>query len=141
MVFRYFLFSSSLSAGVPIPVIPICNYKTKISEKGATIEAGTVVPVLDKRTREQRLLELDNVDLIFEEDALKAIAGKAIARKTGARGLRSIVEKLLLDVMFNIADYRGMQVIISKDVVEGKAEAQLKPKTVAKNVRSKKAIA
>lgn len=88
-----------------------------------------------------RLLELDNVDLIFEEDALKAIAGKAIARKTGARGLRSIVEKLLLDVMFNIADYRGMQVIISKDVVEGKAEAQLKPKTVAKNVRSKKAIA
>ena len=88
-----------------------------------------------------RLLELDNVDLLFEPDALTAIAAKAITRKTGARGLRSIIEKLLLDVMFNVADYKNMQVLISKDVVEGKAEPKLKPRAASKAVRTKKAIA
>jgi ATP-dependent Clp protease ATP-binding subunit ClpX len=88
-----------------------------------------------------RLLELDNVDLLFEPDALTAIAAKAITRKTGARGLRSIIEKLLLDVMFNVADYKNMQVLISKEVVEGKAEPKLKPRAASKAVRTKKAIA
>jgi ATP-dependent Clp protease ATP-binding subunit ClpX len=50
----------------------------------------------------QKMLELDDVELEFEEDALKEIAKKAIERKTGARGLRSIIEGIMLDVMFDL---------------------------------------
>ncbi|WP_099362093.1 ATP-dependent protease ATP-binding subunit ClpX [Fredinandcohnia onubensis] len=50
----------------------------------------------------QKMLELDEVELDFEEDALKEIAKKAIERKTGARGLRSIIESIMLDVMFDL---------------------------------------
>ncbi|MEK5441632.1 MULTISPECIES: ATP-dependent protease ATP-binding subunit ClpX [Fredinandcohnia] len=50
----------------------------------------------------QKMLELDEVELDFEEDALKEIAKKAIERKTGARGLRSIIEGIMLDVMFDL---------------------------------------
>ncbi|KMK74631.1 ATP-dependent protease ATP-binding subunit ClpX [Alkalihalobacillus pseudalcaliphilus] len=50
----------------------------------------------------QKLLELDEVELEFTEDALKAISNKAIERKTGARGLRSIIEGIMLDVMFDL---------------------------------------
>jgi ATP-dependent Clp protease ATP-binding subunit ClpX len=50
----------------------------------------------------QKMLELDNVDLEFEEEALKEIAKKAIERKTGARGLRSIIESIMLDVMYEL---------------------------------------
>jgi ATP-dependent Clp protease ATP-binding subunit ClpX len=50
----------------------------------------------------QKMLELDNVELEFEQEALKAIANKAIERKTGARGLRSIIEAIMLDVMFDL---------------------------------------
>ncbi len=49
----------------------------------------------------QKLLELDDVELEFTEEALREIANKAIERKTGARGLRSIIETLMLDVMFD----------------------------------------
>jgi ATP-dependent Clp protease ATP-binding subunit ClpX len=50
----------------------------------------------------QKMLELDNVELEFEEEALKEIAKKAIERKTGARGLRSIIESIMLDVMYEL---------------------------------------
>ena len=83
-----------------------------------------------------RLFEFDDVDLVFEEDALVAIAAQAIDHKTGARGLRSIVESLLLDIMFEIQSYSKMQVIVTKDVVEGKAQPQIQPKT-PKNPRKK----
>ena len=48
------------------------------------------------------LLELDGVELVFEEDALRSIAKKALERNTGARGLRSIIENIMLDIMFDI---------------------------------------
>ncbi|MEQ8295592.1 MAG: ATP-dependent Clp protease ATP-binding subunit ClpX [Nitratireductor sp.] len=70
----------------------------------------------------QRLFEMENVELTFHESALLAIARKAIERKTGARGLRSIMESILLDTMFELPALEGVQeVVISEDVVTGKA--------------------
>jgi ATP-dependent Clp protease ATP-binding subunit ClpX len=70
----------------------------------------------------QRLFEMENVRLDFSEDALKAIAHRAIARKTGARGLRSIMEGILLDSMFDLPSLEGVEsMVISKEVVEGRA--------------------
>ncbi len=70
----------------------------------------------------QRLFDMENVDLTFHPDALVAIAKKAIERKTGARGLRSIMEAILLETMFDLPGLDGVQeVVISADVVEGKA--------------------
>ncbi|MBP0614764.1 ATP-dependent Clp protease ATP-binding subunit ClpX [Jiella mangrovi] len=70
----------------------------------------------------QRLFEMENVELSFHEDALKAIARKAIERKTGARGLRSIMEAMLLDTMFDLPTLEGVQeVVISEEVIDGSA--------------------
>jgi len=70
----------------------------------------------------QRLFEMENVDLTFHPDALTAIAKRAIERKTGARGLRSIMEAILLETMFDLPGLDGVQeVVISAEVVEGKA--------------------
>ncbi|WP_457607839.1 ATP-dependent Clp protease ATP-binding subunit ClpX [Nitratifractor sp.] len=69
----------------------------------------------------QKLFEIDGVTLTFEEEALRAIARKAIERKTGARGLRSILEEILLDIMYDLPDLEGYEVVITPDVVEQKA--------------------
>ena len=70
----------------------------------------------------QRLFEMENVELSFQDDALRAIAKKAIDRKTGARGLRSIMESMLLDTMFDLPTLEGVQeVVISEEVIEGNA--------------------
>ncbi len=70
----------------------------------------------------QRLFEMENVELAFHEDALKAIARRAIERKTGARGLRSIMESILLDTMYELPGLKGVkEVVISAEVVEGQA--------------------
>ncbi len=70
----------------------------------------------------KKLMELDGVELIFKEDALEAIADKALDRKTGARGLRSIMEKVMLDVMYRVpSDERITACTITKEAVEGKA--------------------
>jgi ATP-dependent Clp protease ATP-binding subunit ClpX len=65
-----------------------------------------------------KLFKMDKVTLEFEEDSLKAIAQAAIERKTGARGLRSILEDIMLDVMYELPEYAGKTVTITKDVVE-----------------------
>jgi len=70
----------------------------------------------------QALFKLDDVELEFEKEALEAIADKAIERKTGARGLRAILEEAMVDIMFNLPEYRGYKIIITKDVIEKKAE-------------------
>ncbi len=71
----------------------------------------------------QRLFEMENVSLTFSDDALIAVARKAIQRKTGARGLRSIMEAILLDTMFELPNLRGVEeVAISAEVVEGRAK-------------------
>ena len=70
----------------------------------------------------QRLFDMESVELSFHDDALRAIANKAVERKTGARGLRSIMEKILLDTMFKLPTLEGVQeVVISGDVVDGSA--------------------
>ena len=74
----------------------------------------------------QRLFELEGVKLTIAEEALRSIARKAIDRKTGARGLRSIMEAILLDTMFDLPAMDGVQeVVISRDVVEGDARPLL----------------
>lgn len=71
----------------------------------------------------QKLFELDGVELIFTEDSLKAIAEKAIARKTGARGLRSIVESVVMDLMYTIpSDELVATCTITAETVEGTGE-------------------
>ncbi len=70
----------------------------------------------------QRLFEMESVDLILPDEALAAISKKAMERKTGARGLRSIMEGILLDTMFDLPSLEGVEeVVISKQVVEGTA--------------------
>ena len=70
----------------------------------------------------ERLFEMENVKLTFSDEALRAVARKAIERKTGARGLRSILEAILLDTMFDLPTLEGVEeVVISAEVVEGKA--------------------
>ncbi|APG84128.1 ATP-dependent Clp protease ATP-binding subunit ClpX [Sinorhizobium glycinis] len=70
----------------------------------------------------QRLFEMEDVELTFHEDALREIARRAIVRKTGARGLRSIMEKILLDTMFELPTLEGVrEVVISDEVVKGTA--------------------
>ena len=66
----------------------------------------------------QKMLELDDVELEFEEDALREIAKKAIERKTGARGFRSIIEGIMLDVMFDLPSRDDIsKCIITKETV------------------------
>ena len=70
----------------------------------------------------QKLFDMDGSQLTFTKDALSAIAKKAIERKTGARGLRSIMEATLLDTMYDIPGEEGVEeVTVSAEVVEGKA--------------------
>ena len=70
-----------------------------------------------------RLFEMEDVDLNFTEDALKAVALKAINRKTGARGLRSILESILLETMFELPGLDDVEEIaINGEVVEGRAK-------------------
>ncbi len=70
----------------------------------------------------QRLFDMENVELAIHPDALNAISKRAIERKTGARGLRSIMEAILLETMYDLPGLDGVQeVVISADVVEGKS--------------------
>jgi len=66
----------------------------------------------------KKLFAIDDVELTFEEDALLAVAAKALARKTGARGLRAIMEEGMIEIMYTLPEYRGYEVVITKDVIE-----------------------
>jgi ATP-dependent Clp protease ATP-binding subunit ClpX len=86
----------------------------------------------------QRLFDMEEVELNFTDTALSAIAKKAIARKTGARGLRSILEGILLDTMFDLPGEENLELVtVNKDAVEGNTPPL---RTYAKNdnVSSKK---
>ncbi len=74
----------------------------------------------------QRLFEMEGVKLTIPDEALKSIARRAIERKTGARGLRSIMETILLDTMYDLPGMSGVEeVVISKEVVDGQAKPLL----------------
>ena len=66
----------------------------------------------------KKLFAIDDVELTFEEDALLAVAAKAIARKTGARGLRAIMEESMIDIMYTLPEYSGYEVVVTKEVIE-----------------------
>ncbi|WP_417611880.1 ATP-dependent Clp protease ATP-binding subunit ClpX [Parasphingorhabdus sp.] len=84
----------------------------------------------------RKLFELEDVGLTFTDDALVAVAQKAIERKTGARGLRSIVENILLDTMFDLPDFEGVdEIVIDKDVIAGTKEPV---KVIAKSAKAEK---
>jgi len=81
------------------------------------------------------LLNLDGIQLEFTEEALKAISREASKRKTGARGLRSIIENLMLDVMYEIpsSNEKGRLVVESDDIDQGRIDLDIKPVTKNKN--------
>jgi ATP-dependent Clp protease ATP-binding subunit ClpX len=75
----------------------------------------------------QKLFSMEGVTLSFEEEAIPAVAKLALERKTGARGLRSIMEAILLDVMYELPSCKNVEeVIITKDVIEDKCKPILK---------------
>jgi ATP-dependent Clp protease ATP-binding subunit ClpX len=92
------------------------------------LDEGALVDILTKPKNAlvkqyERLFEMEDVRLSFAEDALKAIAKRAIARKTGARGLRSIMESILLDTMFDLPGLDGVEeVVINGEVADNRAK-------------------
>lgn len=87
----------------------------------------------------QRLFELDGVELEFEDEALRTIAKRSCERKTGARGLRSIMEKIMMDTMYRApSDESILKCIITKDAAEGICEPTLVIAEQKKKARGKK---
>lgn len=79
----------------------------------------------------QRMMKMDGVKLEFEEEAIEAIAREAHKQKTGARGLRSILENIMLDVMYRIPEEKdAYKCVITKDVVTSKADVKIIKKTM-----------
>lgn len=101
-----------------LPVITaLCGLDTEALVKILTVPKNSIVQQYKK------LFELDGVVLEFEEDALKEIAHKAQEQKTGARGLRGIIEGILTPLMFETpSDESITKIVITKDVVNGDAE-------------------
>ena len=96
-----------------------------------------------------KLFEIDNVELEFTEDALKAIADEAIERKTGARGLRAIVEDTMVDIMFDVpSDESITKVIITEETIKNKKEPDVvrlgenetRPLLKAKKTKKRKGV-
>ncbi len=78
----------------------------------------------------QGLFEMENSEVQFTEDALRAIAGQALNKGTGARGLRSIIENVMLDVMYELPDQKkGSNYVINEDIVEGREALFKLPET------------
>lgn len=73
----------------------------------------------------KKIFALDGAELVFEEKAIREIAKLAIARKTGARGLRAILESLMLDLMYDLPSLKGYEVVITKEVVLGESKPLL----------------
>jgi ATP-dependent Clp protease ATP-binding subunit ClpX len=86
----------------------------------------------------QRLFSYENVELTFTDDALKEIAKQALDRKTGARGLRGVIENAMLDIMYEIPSKQNVkECIINGEVIRGEAEPQLIFGTPTKKPASK----
>ncbi|AAF83998.1 ATP-dependent Clp protease ATP-binding subunit ClpX [Xylella fastidiosa] len=85
----------------------------------------------------KKLFEMENVELEFRQDALSAVARKALKRKTGARGLRTIVELVLLDTMYELPSQEGIsKVVVDESVIENKSEPYLIYQTMPAKVAS-----
>ena len=86
-----------------------------------------------------KLLEMEDVELDFRDDAVREIAKKAIKRKTGARGLRTILEDILLDVMFDVPSSESVKkVVLDASVVSGENEPYIIHESSAKKNQQQK---
>ena len=84
-----------------------------------------------------KLFEMDGVEVDFREDALRAVAKRAMERKTGARGLRSILENVLLDIMYRLPSEAGVsKIVIDESVIHGESE----PMMIYENVEQARAV-
>lgn len=105
--------------------IPVVCYLEELDEKN--LVRVLTEPKNSVVKQYEYLFELDGVELIFEQEALEEIAKESIKRKTGARGLRSIIEELLLDVMFEIPSKKGIKTCtVTRDNVINKTKPILK---------------
>ncbi len=101
------------------------------------LDEGALVEILSKPKNAllkqyARLFEMEDVKLSFDEEALHAVAKRAILRKTGARGLRSIMESILLDTMYELPSRSDVEeVVINKEVVDSKADPVIVPRAQA----------
>jgi ATP-dependent Clp protease ATP-binding subunit ClpX len=104
--------------------LPVIATLTELTEE-ALIEILTE-PKNSLIKQYAKLFEMENVTLEFRDDALRAVAEKAMERKTGARGLRSILESVLLDTMYEIPSLEGVsKVVIEASVIAGESEPLL----------------
>ena len=84
-----------------------------------------------------KLFEMDGVEVDFRDDALRAVAKRAMERKTGARGLRSILENVLLDIMYRLPSEAGVsKIVIDESVIQGESE----PMMIYENVEQARAV-
>lgn len=114
--------------------VPICVSLQGLDEKALVRILTEPRSALVKQY--QKLFGFDDVQLSFDQDAIEAIAKQAYERKTGARGLRSIMEKVMMDVMFRIpSDDTIEECVITKGAVEGTSEPLLIHREVLKKAR------
>ena len=112
----------------PHMIVPLFVGRLPVVATLDDLDEETLVEILTKPKNAlvkqyQRLFEMEDVHLEFNEEALKAISHRAILRKTGARGLRSILEAILLDPMFELPGLSGVsEIVINHEVVEGRAK-------------------
>ncbi|MBN1411216.1 MAG: ATP-dependent protease ATP-binding subunit ClpX [Spirochaetales bacterium] len=94
-------------------VVPLEELNLEILERILTEPKNSVI----KQYMES--LKLDDTELVFEKEAIRALANQALERKTGARGLRSMIENIMLDIMFEIPSMKGKKkVVVTREVVE-----------------------
>jgi len=110
--------------------LPIIASLSEISEKDMVRILTEPKNSLVKQYK--KLFSIDEVELNFEEDALLAIAEKAIKRKTGARGLRAILEEAMIEIMYELPEYKGYEILITKDVINGTEKPVYIKKTTKK---------
>ena len=104
--------------------LPVIATLTDLDEDALVIILSQPKNALVKQY--QLLFDMENIRLSFNEEALRAIAKRAIGRKTGARGLRSIMESILLDTMYDLPTFEGVEeVVINGEVVNGSAKPLL----------------
>ena len=104
--------------------IPISVAFSELSQ--SDLERIIVEPKNSIVKQYQRSLKLDSVDLVFEDDAITAIAEKALSQKTGARGLRSIVEGVMMEIMFDLPSLKGSKkVTITREVIQKSVKPEI----------------
>ena len=101
--------------------LPVLGALSELDEDGLYSILTQPKNALTKQYK--KLMDMENVDLEFEEDALHAVVENALKRKTGARSLRSIMENVMLDIMYRVPSMPALKSItITRDVVINKSE-------------------